>query len=113
MFTPNLTYLHKILLQGNVIQCSAKATIAFNFHQLGKGVQFSIEDFVVQSNNEEYHARENNTFKLDFDGATTLRKSPVLCDQYVRYPLQKIHMDNMKPTRNKSLIGKFVLINFI
>lgn len=112
LFTVYCTFtdFHTILLQGNVIHCTANATIAYNFHGLEKGGLFAIEDFVVWANKEECRVRKNNTFKLEFDGKTHLRKTSVLYDQYVRYPLVKVHIDNMKPTRNKSLIGKFVLI---
>jgi hypothetical protein len=106
----SFTDLHAILLQDNVNHCTANTTIAYNFQRLEKGVLFAIEDFVVRANKEEYRVRKNNNFKLEFDGKAHLRKTSILYDQYVRYPLEKVHIENMKPTRNKSLIGKFVLI---
>ena len=81
------TDFHTILLQGNVIHCTENATIAYNFNRLEKGCLFVIEDFVVRANKEEYRVRKNNTFKLEFDGNTHLRKTSILYDHHVRYPL--------------------------
>lgn len=110
LFASLLSDIHAILLQGNVIDCTAKATIAHNFHGLQKGVILSIEDFVVRYDKEEYRVKKNNTFMLEFNGKTRLRKSSVISDGYIRYPLQLLDIDNIEPTRNKSLIGKFVLV---
>lgn len=93
------------MVQGNLIQCTASTTIGLDSCGL-----FAIEDFVPHTNKEEYRVSNNNSFKVKFDGKIELRKSSLLSNEYGRYPLVKVHIDDMKPTRNTSLIGKCVII---
>nr|GEV82998.1 hypothetical protein [Tanacetum cinerariifolium] len=66
--------------KGNMIHCSAKATVAHNFLRLKVGSIYSVKNFVVKSNKEEYQILKNDTYMLEFDGSTTIRKALVKSD---------------------------------
>ncbi|GKC08206.1 zinc finger, CCHC-type containing protein, partial [Tanacetum coccineum] len=59
--------------QGDAIHCTAKVNIAHNFLKLKEGLVYSIKDFVVQGNQDEYRIFRDHAFILEFDGATSLR----------------------------------------
>ncbi|GJU69834.1 hypothetical protein Tco_1256093 [Tanacetum coccineum] len=64
-------------------------------------------DFVVSDgkpNKYEYRILKNDAFMLEFDGATTVRKSFVNTDGIVRYPFQLVDFDHLEPTNTKYLI---------
>ena len=97
--------LQIIFLQGNVIHCTARATVAHNFLRLKEGGVYSVKNFVVMQNREDYRIRKDDKFMLEFDGSTTIRRSLVISEGFVRYPLQLVDFDHMQPTENKYLIG--------
>ncbi|GKB18162.1 replication protein A 70 kDa DNA-binding subunit C-like protein [Tanacetum coccineum] len=69
-------------------------------------------DFVVSDvkpNKDEFGIIENDTFMLEFEGATTVRKAFVKYDGFVKYPFQQVDVDNLD-TNNKYLIGKLVCL---
>ncbi|GJW72179.1 zinc finger, CCHC-type containing protein [Tanacetum coccineum] len=90
--------------RGNIIHCTARANIAHNFIKLKEEGIYSIKNFVVEPNKEEYSIRKDDTFILKFDGATTVRKSLVKADGFVRHPFQLMDFDSVQPTNNKYLI---------
>ncbi|KAL6569800.1 hypothetical protein OROMI_014314 [Orobanche minor] len=90
--------------KGNAIHCTAKGTIAHNFIRLKEGGIYSIKNFVVLPNKDEYRIRKDDTFMLEFDGDTTMRKSLVKPDGFLRHPLQLVHFQKIEPTANKYLI---------
>ncbi|GJV44870.1 replication protein A 70 kDa DNA-binding subunit C-like protein [Tanacetum coccineum] len=47
---------------------------------------------------------KNDTFMLEFDGSTTIRKAFVKVEGFVRYPFQLVDFDSIEPTNNKYLI---------
>ncbi|KAL6563274.1 hypothetical protein OROHE_005861 [Orobanche hederae] len=89
--------------KGNAIHCTAKGTIAHNFIRLKGGI-YSIKKFVVLPNKDEYRIRKDDTSMLEFDGDTTMRKSLVKPDGFLRHPLQLVHFQKIEPTANKYLI---------
>ncbi|GJT01458.1 hypothetical protein Tco_0822627 [Tanacetum coccineum] len=54
-------------------------------------------DFVVSD-------AKNDTFMLEFDGSTTIRKAIVKVEGFVRYHFQLVDFDSIEPTNNKYLI---------
>ncbi|KAL6536169.1 hypothetical protein OROHE_013013 [Orobanche hederae] len=90
--------------KGNAIHCTAKGTIAHNFLRLKEGGIYSIKIFVVLPNKDEYRIRKDDTFMLEFDGDTTMRKALVKPDGFLRHPLQLVHFQKLEPTANKYLI---------
>ncbi|GJU86966.1 hypothetical protein Tco_1294512 [Tanacetum coccineum] len=45
---------------GNTMHCTARSTIAHNFVRLKEGVVYSIKDFVVQPNKDEYRVLKDS-----------------------------------------------------
>ncbi|GJZ07317.1 hypothetical protein Tco_0541110 [Tanacetum coccineum] len=58
----------------------------------------------VKHNKEEYQVLKDDTFVLEFDGSTTMRKAFLKVDGFVRYTLKLVDLDGIKPTENKYLI---------
>ncbi|KAL6571824.1 hypothetical protein OROHE_002693 [Orobanche hederae] len=92
--------------KGNVIHCTARGNIAHNFLRLKEGGIYSIKNFVVLPNKEEYRIIKNDVFMLEFDGGTTIRKDMVKPDGFLRHPFQLVDFDTIEPTNNKYLIGQ-------
>ncbi|GJW20637.1 replication protein A 70 kDa DNA-binding subunit C-like protein [Tanacetum coccineum] len=74
--------------KGNAIHCTARSNVTHNFLLLKEGGIYSIKNFVVHRNKEEYRIRKNDAFMIEFDGATSIRKAFVKADGFVRYPFQ-------------------------
>ncbi|GJV88797.1 reverse transcriptase domain-containing protein [Tanacetum coccineum] len=89
---------------GNAIHCTAKSNVAHNFLRLKEGGIYSIKNFVVHRNNEEYRIRKNDGYMIEFDGAASIHKAFVKADDFVRYPFQLVDFDGIEPTDNKYLI---------
>ncbi|GKA56184.1 zinc finger, CCHC-type containing protein, partial [Tanacetum coccineum] len=92
--------------KGNAIHCTARSNVAHNFLRLKEGGIYSIKNFVVHRNKEEYRIRKNDTFMIEFDGATSIRKAFVKADGFVHYPFQLVDFDGIEPTDNKNLIDE-------
>ncbi|KAL6575038.1 hypothetical protein OROMI_012323 [Orobanche minor] len=90
--------------KGNVIHCTARGNIAHNFLRLKEVGIYSIKNFVVLPNKEEYRIIKNDAFMLEFDGGTTIRKSLVKPEGFLRHPFQLVDFDTIEPTNNKYLI---------
>nr|GEX12856.1 hypothetical protein [Tanacetum cinerariifolium] len=89
---------------GNMIHCSAKATVSHNFLRLKEGGIYSVKNFAVKLNKDEYRILKNDAYMLEFDGSTTIRKASVKADGFVRYPFQLQDFDNIELSDNKYLI---------
>ncbi|GJX96835.1 zinc finger, CCHC-type containing protein [Tanacetum coccineum] len=90
--------------RGNVIHCTARANIAHNFIKLKEGGIYTIKNFVVQPNKDEYRIRKDDCFMLEFDGETTVRKSLAKADGFVMHPFELVKLESVQPTNNKHLI---------
>ncbi|GKD44727.1 hypothetical protein Tco_1269372 [Tanacetum coccineum] len=66
---------------GNMIHCSAKASVSHNFLRLKEGGIYSVKIFAVKPNKDEYRILKNDAYMLEFDGSTTIRKSLVKADR--------------------------------
>lgn len=92
------------------MHCTAKSTVAHNFVRLKEGCVYSIKNFVVMNNKEDFRVRKDDTFMLEFDGGTSIRKAVTSLKGFVRYPLQLVDFDHLTPTNNKYLIGNFLFL---
>ncbi|GJW04229.1 reverse transcriptase domain-containing protein [Tanacetum coccineum] len=90
--------------KGNMIHCSAKATVAYNFLRLKEGSIYSVKNFAVKPNKEDYQILKNDAYMLEFNGWTTIRKASVKADGFVRYPFQLQDFDGIESSDNKYLI---------
>ncbi|GKC03624.1 zf-CCHC domain-containing protein [Tanacetum coccineum] len=92
--------------KGNMIHCTARGSIAHNFLRLKEGSVYSIKNFVMHPNKDEFRIMKNDTFMLEFDGSTTIRKVSVSTVSFIRYPFQMVDFDWLEATNNKYLIGR-------
>ncbi|KAL6564001.1 hypothetical protein OROHE_005241 [Orobanche hederae] len=65
---------------------------------------YYINDFTVLSNKEDYRIMKDSAYMIEFEGATSMRRSSVKPDGLVRHPFDLIDFDNLQPTNNKFLI---------
>ncbi|GJT56208.1 reverse transcriptase domain-containing protein [Tanacetum coccineum] len=103
------TYFMVSDAKGNVIHYTTRKNVAHNFVRLKEGGIYLIKKFTVHPKKEEYRIRKNNTFMIEFDGATTIRKPFVKVVGFVHYPFQLVDFDGIEPTNNKYLIDKLYL----
>ena len=73
-------------MQGKAIHCTARSNIAHNFVGLKEGYVYSIKNFIVQQNKDEYRIIRQDPFMIEFDGSTRTRKVSVNTDGFNRYP---------------------------
>nr|GEX17492.1 hypothetical protein [Tanacetum cinerariifolium] len=90
--------------KGNMIHCSAKATASHNFLRLKEGSIYSVKNFVVKPNKDEYRLLKNDAYMLEFDRSTTIRKALVKAGGFMRYPFQLQDFDGIESLDNKYLI---------
>lgn len=93
-------------VQGNTMHCTAKAKISHSFvTKLVEGNIYTILDFAVIPNTEEYRIMKKSAYIIEFHGGTTVRRSLVKSDGFVRHPFNFIDFDDLQVTDNKYLIG--------
>ncbi|GJY09825.1 putative reverse transcriptase domain-containing protein, partial [Tanacetum coccineum] len=88
----------------NMIHCTAKSTVAHNFLRLKEGGIYSVKNFVVLPNKDEFRIFRHDMFMIEFDGETTARKVSADPHSFCRYPFCLIEFDQVEPTNNKYLI---------
>ena len=98
-------HVDAIFFQGKAMHCTARSNIAHNFVGLKEGSVYSIKNFIVQPNKDDYRIIRHDPYMLEFDGSTTTRKVSVTSDAFVRYPFELADFDEIEPTDNKYLIG--------
>ncbi|GKE46797.1 hypothetical protein Tco_1478055, partial [Tanacetum coccineum] len=74
--------------KGNAIHGFAKANVAHNFLKLKEGFVYSIKNFVVQANREEYRIFIDDLNMIELDGAASVRRLSPKGGGFVRYPFQ-------------------------
>ncbi|GKA00080.1 hypothetical protein Tco_0672630 [Tanacetum coccineum] len=97
-------YVKTFYLQGNAIHCSVRSNVAHNFIKLKEGVIYCIKNFVVHPNKEEYRIRKDDAFMLEFNRATSARKSLAKGVGFVRHPFQLVELNSVELTDNKYMI---------
>ncbi|GJW79947.1 reverse transcriptase domain-containing protein [Tanacetum coccineum] len=90
--------------KGNVMHSTARGNIAHNFLRLKEGVIYSVKNYIVQPNKDDFCVLRFAHFIVDMDGDTVVRKSSVRPDGFARYPFQLVEFDSLEPTNNKYLI---------
>ncbi|GJS19121.1 hypothetical protein Tco_0447753 [Tanacetum coccineum] len=80
-------------LAGQYDSLYCQGSIAHNFLRLKEGSVYSIKNFVVHPNKDEFRIMKNDTFMLEFDGSTTIRKVSVSTVGFIRYPFQMVDFD--------------------
>nr|GEX76755.1 hypothetical protein [Tanacetum cinerariifolium] len=63
--------------KGNIIHYTAKGTITHNFLLLKEGGIYSIKNFTVHPNKDDFRVVKHATFMLEFDRATAIRKTTI------------------------------------
>lgn len=95
------------------MHCYARSNIAHNFVGLKEGSVYSIKNFIVQPNKDEYRIIKQDPYILEFDGSTIIRKVSVSPNGFVRYPFELADFDEIEPTNNKNLIGYTFCLNIL
>ncbi|GKC16451.1 reverse transcriptase domain-containing protein [Tanacetum coccineum] len=90
--------------KSNLIHCIARGNIAYNFLRLKEGVVYSVKNFTVLPNKDEFRVMRYADFMLEFDGDTTVQKSFVKSDGFTGYPFQLVEINALEPTNDKYLI---------
>nr|GEV82873.1 hypothetical protein [Tanacetum cinerariifolium] len=93
--------------KGNIMHVTARANVAHNFLKLKEGGIYSVKNFLVHLNKDEFCFLMNAPFIVEFDGETSVRKASVKCDGFIRYPFELVELENLEVTNNKYLIGLF------
>nr|GEX51678.1 hypothetical protein [Tanacetum cinerariifolium] len=83
--------------KGNSKHATAQASIAHNFLRLKEGGIYSVKNFVVQPNKDEFRIITNATFMVEFDEKTSARKAFVKFVGFIRYHFQLVEIDNLEP----------------
>nr|GEY75786.1 hypothetical protein [Tanacetum cinerariifolium] len=82
----------------------SKANVAHNFLKLKECGIYSVKDFLVHPNKDEFRILMNASFIVEFDGETSVRKAFVKSDGFIRYPFELVELENLEVTNNKYLI---------
>ena len=93
------------------MHCYARSSIAHTFVGLKEGGVYSIKNFIVQPNKDEYRIISQDPFILEFDGSTIIRKVVVNPKPFIRYPFELADFDETELTDNKYLIGNAVCLH--
>ena len=93
------------------MHCTTKASVSHNFvEKLKDGFIYSIKDFSVMENKNEYRVLKDSAFMIEFHGSTSVRRASVKADGFVRHPFQLVPFDKLEPTGNRFLIGEFMIV---
>ncbi|GJY86991.1 hypothetical protein Tco_0501017 [Tanacetum coccineum] len=68
---------------GNMVYCTTRSNVAHNFLRLKEGTIYSIKNFDVKPNKEEYRILKNDPIMVEFDGSTTIRKALVKAEGFM------------------------------
>ncbi|KAL6513881.1 hypothetical protein OROHE_019337 [Orobanche hederae] len=91
--------------KGNTMHCTAKSKTSHIFvDRLKEGIIYTINDFAVLPNTEDYRIKKESAYIIEFHGGTTVRRSPVKADGFVRHPFDLIDFDDLHVSNNKYLI---------
>ncbi|GJZ86190.1 ATP-dependent DNA helicase PIF1-like protein [Tanacetum coccineum] len=90
--------------KGNLMHCIACGNIAHNFLRLKKGAIYSVKNFTMQPNKDDFCVLRFAHFIVEMDRDTVVRKSYVRPDGFACYPFQLVEFDSLEPTNNKYLI---------
>nr|GEV49119.1 reverse transcriptase domain-containing protein [Tanacetum cinerariifolium] len=92
--------------KGNLMHCTPRGNIAHNFLRLKEGAIYSVKNFTVQPNKDDFRVLRFDHFIIEMDEDIIVRRSAVKPDGFARYPFQLVEFDSLEPINNKYLIGK-------
>nr|GEX72976.1 hypothetical protein [Tanacetum cinerariifolium] len=92
----------------NLMHCTARGNIAHNFLWLKDGAIYSVKNFTVQQNKDDFRVFIFAHFIIEMDRDTVVCNSSVRPDGFARYPFQLVEFDSLEPTNNKYLIAMSV-----
>ncbi|KAL6522290.1 hypothetical protein OROHE_016843 [Orobanche hederae] len=91
--------------KGNTMYCITKSNTSHNFvDRLKEGIIYTINDFVVLPNTEDYRIKKESAYMIEFHGGMTVRRSSVKADGFARHPFDLIYFDDQQVTNKKYLI---------
>nr|GEV41209.1 hypothetical protein [Tanacetum cinerariifolium] len=93
-----------MIVMGNIMHTTARANVAHNFLKLKEGGIYSVKNFSVHPNKDEFRILKNAPFIVEFDKETSVRKASVKSDGFIRYPFELVELKNLEVTKNKYLI---------
>nr|GEY11589.1 hypothetical protein [Tanacetum cinerariifolium] len=76
-------------IMGNLMHCIARGNIAHNFLRLKEGSIYSVKNFLVHVNKEEFRMMRYADFMLEFDGDTTIQKASVKSEGFNQIAQQR------------------------
>nr|GEV53489.1 hypothetical protein [Tanacetum cinerariifolium] len=65
---------------------------------------YSVKNFSVQPNKEEFGVMRFADFMMEFDGDTSVQKFSIKSEGFNHYPFQLVEIDVLEPTNNKFLV---------
>nr|GEV62861.1 hypothetical protein [Tanacetum cinerariifolium] len=92
--------------KGNLMHCTARGNIAYNFLRLKEGAIYSVRNFTVQPNKDNFRVLRFAHFIIEMDEDTIVRWPAVKPNGFARYPFQLVEFDSLEPTNNIYLIGR-------
>ncbi|GJZ06288.1 reverse transcriptase domain-containing protein [Tanacetum coccineum] len=90
--------------KANVMHCTTRGNIAHTFLRLKEGAIYSVKNFTVKPNKDDFRVLRFAHFIVEMDEDTVVRRSFVRPNGFARYPFQLVKFDSLEPTNNKYLI---------
>ncbi|GKB28681.1 hypothetical protein Tco_0868082, partial [Tanacetum coccineum] len=90
--------------KGNIMHATARSNVAHNFLKLKAGEIYSVKNFSVQPNKDEFRIFKDVSFIVEFDGETIVRKAFVKSNGFIRYPFEFVELENLQLANNKHMI---------
>ncbi|KAL6558413.1 hypothetical protein OROMI_018763 [Orobanche minor] len=88
----------------NVMHCTMKSNISHCFNdKVQEGSVVSMRYFTVQKK-DEYRIIKDNTYLIELNGSTSIRKATVNVGCFVRHPFRLMDFENIQPTE-RNIIG--------
>ncbi|KAL6549360.1 hypothetical protein OROHE_008477 [Orobanche hederae] len=90
----------------NVMHCTMKSNISHCFNdKVQEGSVVSMRYFSVQKK-DEYRIIKDNTYLIELNGSTSIRKATVNVGCFVRHPFRLMDFENIQPTERKYSIPR-------
>nr|GEZ42354.1 hypothetical protein [Tanacetum cinerariifolium] len=89
----------------NIMHATGRSNVAHNFLKLKACEIYSVKNFSIQPNKDEFCFFKDAPFIVKFDGETSVRKAFVKSDGFIRYPFELVELENLKVTNNKHMIA--------
>ncbi|GKD40906.1 hypothetical protein Tco_1261113, partial [Tanacetum coccineum] len=91
-------------VKGDFMHCTARGNIAHNFLRLKDEAIYSVKNFTVVTNKDEFRVMRFAELMLEFKGEPIVRKSFVKSNGFTRYSFHLVEIDALEPTNNRYLI---------